>query len=325
MSVKEKLLCILEANRETDLSGEEIAGQLGVSRTSVWKAVKALKEEGYQIEGVNNRGYRLQQSSDVLSEPGIRLTLEETYQKFPIEVQKVVDSTNVELKRRALDCGVHGLTLLAEEQTGGKGRLGRSFYSPAGTGIYMSILLKPELVGSDAVLITTATSVAVCRAIQKTLGVQPQIKWVNDIYMGDKKICGILTEAISDFEIGKIDFVVVGIGINYRTEEFPDDLKERAGCLGGNHSGVPRNLLVAAVLNEFWKIYEQLPGREFMADYRKCSNVIGKRVRFQQRGDWQEAYALDIDENGGLIVEYEKENGEKVTRTLHTGEITLRV
>lgn len=324
MSVKTKLLSILEANRETDLSGEEIANQLGVSRTSVWKAVKALKEEGYQIEGINNRGYRLQKSTDVLSEQGIRLELEEKNQKFPIEVHKILDSTNVELKRRALEGGIHGLTLLAEEQTGGKGRLGRSFYSPPGTGIYMSILLKPEIGGSDAILITTATSVAVCRGIQKVLGIQPQIKWVNDVYLGDKKICGILTEAISDFEIGKIDSVVVGIGINYRTEDFPEELKNRAGCIGGE-SQVPRNSLVAAVLNEFWEIYEHLTERKFMEDYRKCSNVIGKDVRFLENEMWQEARAVDIDNDGGLVVEYEGGDEAIMRRTLHTGEITLRV
>lgn len=323
MSVKTKLLSILEANRETDLSGEEIANQLGVSRTSVWKAVKALKEEGYQIEGINNRGYRLQKSTDVLSEQGIRLELEEKNQKFPIEVHKIVDSTNVELKRRALEGGVHGLTLLAEEQTGGKGRLGRSFYSPPGTGIYMSILLKPELDGADVVLVTTAASVAVCRGVQKTLGIEPQIKWVNDVYLGDKKICGILTEAISDFEMGKIDTVVVGIGINYRTDEFPDELKEKAGSVASGKN-VPRNVLVAAVLNEFWDIYENITKREFMKEYRKYSNVIGKEVRFLERDVWQEGKALDIDDDGGLIVECIGEDGHSFTRTLHTGEITLR-
>ena len=163
-----------------------------------------------------------------------------------------------------------------------------------------------------------------CRGIQKVLGIQPQIKWVNDVYLGDKKICGILTEAISDFEIGKIDSVVVGIGINYRTEDFPEELKNRAGCIGGE-SQVPRNSLVAAVLNEFWEIYEHLTERTFMEDYRKCSNVIGKDVRFLENQTWQEARAIDIDNDGGLVVEYEGEEGTVVRRTLHTGEITLRV
>lgn len=324
MSVKTELLSILEANRERDLSGEEIAGRLGVSRTAVWKAVKSLKQEGYVIQAVNNRGYRLQESTDVLSAEGIRLELHQKYKNFPIEVYKKLESTNVELKRRALDGGVHGLTLLAEEQTGGKGRLGRSFYSPPGTGIYMSVLLKPELGGSDAILITTAASVAVCRGIQNVLGIEPRIKWVNDVYYEDKKVCGILTEAISDFEMGRIDSVILGIGINYRTEDFPGELKDRAGCVG-RESRIPRNDLAASVLNEFWNLYEHLTEREFMDEYRKRSNVIGKEVCFLEKETWQEARALGIDDDGGLIVEYEETGGQKKRRTLRTGEITLRV
>lgn len=324
MSVKTELLSILEANREKDLSGEELAKKMGVSRTSIWKAVKALKNEGYLIEAANNRGYRLQEKTDVLSEEGIRLELDKKYQDFSIEVHKTLDSTNEEIKRRILDGAAHGLTMLAEQQTKGKGRLGRNFYSPAGTGIYMSILIKPELEGSDAVLITTATSVAVCRGIRKVLGLEPQIKWVNDIYLRDKKICGILTEAISDFEMGKIDSIIVGIGINYSTDDFPEELRERAGSLGAeNH--VPRNELVAAVLNEFWEIYNDITGREFMEEYRRRSNVIGKEVRFLEKDVWQEAKALDIDEDGGLVVEYADSDGKRVKRTLHTGEITLRI
>lgn len=324
MSVKTELLSILEANRETSFSGEEIAKKLGVSRTSVWKAVKALKEEGYCIEAANHKGYRLQESTDVLSEEGIRLGLDKKYQRFPIKVFKTIDSTNVEVKRRVLEGASHGLTVLSEEQTNGKGRLGRSFYSPAKTGIYMSILVKPELAGTDAVLITTATSVAVCRGIRRVLGVSPQIKWVNDIYLGDRKICGILTEAISDFEMGKIDSVIVGIGINYKTDDFPEELQGKAGCVGGE-SNVPRNKLVAAIINEFWNIYETITDRSFMEEYRECSNVIGRDVRFVENNVWQEGKALDIDPDGGLVVECIGKTGKKERRTLHTGEITLRV
>lgn len=324
MSVKTELLSILEANRERDLSGEEIAGRLGVSRTAVWKAVKSLKQEGYVIQAANNRGYRLQESTDVLSAEGIRLGLHAKYKKLPIEVQKKVDSTNIELKRRALEGGVHGLTLLAEEQTGGKGRLGRSFYSPPGTGIYMSLLLKPDMDGADAVLITTAAAVAVCRGLHRVLGIEPRIKWVNDVYYEGKKVCGILTEAITDFEMGRIDSVILGIGINYRTEDFPDGIRDRAGSVG-QESRIPRNDVTASVLNEFWNIYEHLAEREFMEEYRERSNVIGKDVRFLEGETWQDARALGIDDDGGLIVAYGTEDGGMVQRTLRTGEITLRV
>lgn len=324
MSVKTDLLSILEANRGKDLSGEELARELGVSRTSIWKAIKALKSEGYQIGAVNNRGYRLLEMTDVLSEEGIRLELDDRCRKFPIKVYKTIDSTNVEAKRIALENGVHGMTLLAEEQTKGKGRLGRNFYSPANTGIYMSILLKPELAGSDAILVTTAASVAVCRGIRNVLGICPQIKWVNDVYWENRKICGILTEAVSDFEMGKIDTVVVGIGINYKTEDFPQDLEKRAGSVAMDTS-VPRNRLAAAVINEFWEIYSHLTDRSFMKEYREYSNVIGKEIRFLEQGEWREGRALDIDDDGGLVVECLEEEGRKRVRVLHTGEITLRV
>lgn len=315
---------MLEANRESDLSGEEMANRLGVSRTAIWKAVKALREEGYQIEAVNNRGYRLQETTDILSAEGIRLELEEPYRALPIEVCKKVDSTNTELKRRALDGGEHGLVLLAEEQTGGKGRLGRRFYSPPGTGIYMSILLRPELEGADTILVTTAASVAVCRGIRAVLGVETQIKWVNDVYYQDKKICGILTEAVTDCEVGRVDSVVVGIGINYRTEDFPEELKSRAGSVG-KRSLIPRNRLAAAVISEFFDIYGHLTERTFLEEYRRRSNVLGRRVRFLEQDVWQEAEAIDIDDDGGLVVECGGEQGERVRRILHTGEITLRV
>ncbi len=330
MSVKSRLLSLLEAGRGTNLSGEQLAVELGVSRTAVWKAVNALREEGYQIEAGNNRGYRLQKSSDVLSQEGIRPRLDDRCRKIVVEVHKILDSTNEEAKRRLLDGAEEGLVVLAEQQTKGKGRLGRNFYSPSGTGIYMSILLRPQVYGPDVILITTAASVAVCRGLEKVLGISAQIKWVNDVYVDERKVCGILTEAISDSELGKIDSVIVGIGINYRTEEFPEEIRERAGAVAKT-ADVPRNYLVAAVINEFWKIYEEIPDHSFLKDYKERSNVIGRDIRFQERGVWQEAKAVDIDDDGGLVVEYWKETGEagkaveKVVRTLHTGEITLRV
>ncbi len=331
MSVKEEVLTLLEANRSEDLSGQQIADLLQVSRTAVWKAVKNLEEEGYEIHAASNRGYRLLNDSDVLSEAGIRLSLESAYKDYPVVVLKDTDSTNQEVKRRALEGARHGLLVLAEHQTAGKGRKGRGFYSPDRAGIYMSILFRPTGENaSNVVLITTAAAVAVCRAIRKTLGEQPQIKWVNDVYLRGRKICGILTEAVSDFESGGIDTVVVGIGINYREPEggFPEEIRQTAGvvCEGGKI--VPRNVLVAEVANELYRLYEGLSQKTFMEDYKKWSNVLGKEVRFstgyanvpESEGQWQYGTAVDIDEDGGLVVLVDGK--EKVLRT---GEITLRV
>lgn len=324
MSVKAEVLAILEANREKSISGEELASRLQVSRTSIWKAIKALREEGYEIEAANNRGYCLCQTSDILNEEGIRLHLEGLAADYPLEVHKVLDSTNTECKRRVIEGAPHGLTILAEEQTAGRGRLGRDFYSPAKTGIYMSILVHPSMDGSDAMLLTTAASVAVCRGLTKVLPVEPQIKWVNDIYLNGKKVCGILTEAISNFEMGKIDAVIVGIGINYRTEEFPEDIKDRAGAVETT-SDIPRNQLVAAVLNAFWEIYEHIEDREFIKEYRQRSMVLGKDIRILEKGQWKEATAVDVNDDGGLVIQIENPDGSIGQRVLQTGEITLRL
>ena len=331
MSVKTEVLKLLETHRQEDLSGQQIAEKLGVTRAAVWKAVNALKKEGYRIEAANNRGYRLNMESAVLSAEGIVPQLKEEYRNREVVVYKSVDSTNQEVKRRALDGAEEGLVVLSEEQTAGKGRKGRSFYSPAGTGIYMSALFHPAPEKTkDVVLITTAASVAVCRAVRKVLQEEPQIKWVNDVYFRGKKICGILTEAISDFESGQIDSVVVGIGINYREPEggFPEELRDLVGSVCTEKIVVPRNDLAAAIINELYEIYDNLADRTFLEDYKKWSNVLGKQVRFStmyrvsgDESEWQYGKAVDIDRDGGLVVLME--NGEE--QVLRTGEISLRV
>lgn len=324
MSVKENVLTLLEASREKDLSGQDIAERLGVTRAAVWKAVKALKQEGYAIEAVSNRGYRLLSTSDVLSVEGIRLSLKKPYRDCPMEVYKCIDSTNLQAKKRALDGAKEGLVVLAEEQTAGRGRKGRSFLSPPGTGIYVSVLFRPTPEQStDMVLITTATAVAICRGIRNVLQEEPTIKWVNDVYLRGKKVCGILTEAISDFESGRIDTVVVGIGINYREpkEGFSEEIRDIAGAICTEQQQVPRNELVAAILNELFDLYEGLSQRTFLEDYRRWSCVIGKEVKYTSGTEWVYGRAVAIDDEGGLVVEREDGSNE----VLRTGEITLRV
>ena len=324
MSVKTKVLMLLEANRDCDLSGQDIAGQLGVTRAAVWKAVKALKDEGYEIGAANNRGYRLMGKSDVLSAEGIRPCLRECYQDNEIVVYKSTASTNLDVKKRALDGAKEGLVVLSEEQTAGRGRRGRSSSSPSGTGIYMSFLFRPKPEQStDVVLITTAASVAVCRAIRKVLCEEPSIKWVNDVYLGGKKVCGILTEAVSDFESGRIDTVVVGIGINYREpkEGFSSDIRDVAGAVCTKENSTPRNTLAAAVMNELFSLYEGLSEKTYMEDYRRWSNVLGRRVRFSSGDGWAYGTAAEIDDDGGLRIR--TDDGEE--QVLRTGEISLRV
>lgn len=190
MSLKQQLLTALEQHRDTFLSGQKLADALGVSRNAVWKAICALREEGYQIKAVTNAGYQLATNCDILSADGIRTHLAPTYQDIQIKVYANVDSTNDEAKRLLANGLKDKALIVANSQTHGKGRQGRSFYSPPGSGVYMSLILQPKADLSQAIATTTMAAVAVTEAIEETTTISPQIKWVNDVYVDGKKICG---------------------------------------------------------------------------------------------------------------------------------------
>ncbi len=236
-----------------------------------------------------------------------------------------IDSTNEELKRRSFDGAPHGTLAVANRQTAGKGRMGRSFYSPADTGIYMSILLRPEVEFSEGLLITSAASVAVCRAIEKVTDVSCEIKWVNDICINGKKICGILAEAVMSAGDKIPESIVLGIGINVNTADFPEEVRSRAGALvEGDRTTLDtdslRSAVAAGVYDEVTDIYKDMLSRRFIEEYRRRSNVIGKQIRYGSGNSFQTGTAIDIDNNGGLIVRTE----EGSTITLSTGEISVR-
>lgn len=335
MSTKDKVLKILEENKGSSISGEDIAVQLNVSRSAVWKAIQELRKEGYTIEALTNKGYSLSTDNDVISVQGILPYINNPDIKNRIYVYKTIESTNLTAKKMALDGALPGTVVIAEEQTQGRGRRGRSFFSPADTGIYMSILLKPNFDPSKSVLITTAASVAVCRAIEAVTGIYSQIKWVNDIYVQDKKVCGILTEAVTDFESGHIEHIVLGIGINFKTSsnDFPQDIRTIAGSIyQGNTKGMAsRNQLIAEIINELFVINEKLEAREFIKEYRSRSMVLEKEIKVIKGGSYVDmnsalesapmAIAIDIDEDGGLVVQYPDGSRE----TLSSGEISIRV
>ena len=194
---------------DTYVSGEGLASALGISRTAVWKAIGQLKEQGYEIESVTRKGYRLLSRSDVLSEGGIRRHLK--HPELSLQVFSTIGSTNTELKALAARNAEAGLALVASQQTAGRGRLGRSFYSPPDTGIYLSLLLRPRLRAQEATAITAAAAVAVAETLEELSGEPMEIKWVNDVYHHGRKVAGILTEAAMDFESGFLSYVVVGI------------------------------------------------------------------------------------------------------------------
>jgi len=329
-SLKSRVLATLEENKGVNLSGEVLAENLDVSRAAVWKAIKALQSDGYAITAVTNRGYSLALESDVLSEQGILPYLDESLRPAPqnhdsvyIKVFQTVESTNKTAKQLALDGAPHATVVLAERQTAGRGRQGRSFFSPSCSGIYMSLLLKPNFDVHKSVLITTAASVAVSRAVQKVCGAEPRIKWVNDIYIDRKKVCGILTEAVTDIESGQVESIVLGIGINCQEPEggFPEELKEIIGIVPNVTS---KNALAAQVINEVMTLLPNIEAREFIEEYKLRSMVLNQEINVIKGGSSAAgipAVALGIDDDGGLIVKY---SGGKV-ETLNTGEISIRL
>lgn len=210
--LRDQVLALLKAG-DAPCSGEGMSRTLGVSRAAVWKAVEALRQEGYVISSAPHRGYRLEDSPDLLSPGELAGALAGRTVGAALLCLDTVDSTNNELKRRA-DTRPDGLAVLAQEQTGGRGRLGRSFVSPAGKGLYLSVLLRPQCVLADAGMLTAWTAVAVCRALERCCGVRAGIKWPNDIVLEGRKLCGILTELELEAETAALRHVIVGVGIN---------------------------------------------------------------------------------------------------------------
>ncbi|MEG2199774.1 MAG: biotin--[acetyl-CoA-carboxylase] ligase [Anaerovorax sp.] len=330
MSTKDRIIKILEESQGAVISGETLAQSIGVSRAAVWKSISELRKEGFIIDAATNNGYSLSPSSDVISIPGIlNHCTGSPINGEQLHLFKTLDSTNLTAKKMALDGAPHGTIVISEQQTAGRGRMGRDFFSPASSGIYMSMLLKPTFDTSRAVLITTAASVAVSRAIEATTGFRVQIKWVNDLYLKGKKICGILTEGVTNFETNHIDSIVLGIGINFRAPEtaFPEELAEIAGALFTHDSSdCTRNQLIGNIITEMFSMIETLEDRQFIQEYKERSLVLGKEINVIKGGELFPATALDIDLDGGLVVNYKNDNpGESQIATLNSGEISIRL
>lgn len=321
MEISDHILHILRESQYA-VSGESIASQLGVSRSGVWKAVKKLREDGYWIEATTNKGYRLISESGVLSPENIRRRLGPGMEGIEIDLRDEVTSTNTVLKELAERGRPEGLVLIAENQVNGKGRLGRSFYSPKGSGLYMSILLRPDLPSEDSPAITTAAAVAVAEAVRAVTGKETRIKWVNDVYLDGKKICGILTEAAIDFENRKLNYAVLGIGVNILEPPggFPPEISEVAGALYKDESPEgAMTKLAAEILNRFFRFYRALPDRSYMGAYKKLSLLTGMEITFQQGRETWEGTVLGIDDEAHLLVRLA--SGEE--KAFGAGEVTI--
>lgn len=320
--MKAEILALL---RESDkfVSGQELCNRFGVSRTAVWKVINQLKKEGYRIEAVQNKGYHMVSSPDLLSKYELESRLDTQWLGKEIVYKEVVGSTNAEVRKLAEDGAKDGLLVVADSQTQGKGRRGRIWQSPKGTNLYFSMLLKPEFEPDKASMITLVAAYSVAKVIRETTGLDAKIKWPNDIVVGKKKVCGILTEM--SMERDYIHHVVVGIGINVNEEKFPEELEEMAtslkkekGCL------VSRANLLSAILLQFeWDYLKFLAMedlRPFLDEYNKILVNKGALVKvLDPKGEFS-GIAGGIGADGRLIVF--KENGQ--IEAVYAGEVSVR-
>lgn len=318
MGTKDQLIALLEENGREFLSGEQMATKLGVSRAAVWKAVNSLREQGLPVESAPGGGYRLAPGADWLDENSVQRHLEGEY---PVRVFDEVDSTNLAGKRWAIDGAPHGALLVAGRQTQGRGRLGRHFVSPPG-GLYLSVVLRPRETAAASVLITAAAAVAVCRAVSELCGIELSIKWVNDLFVGTKKCCGILTEAGTGMESGSIEYMVVGIGINLTTRpvDFGEARETASSLYPGGVAPVSRAKLAARVHQRLLEAFDTLETREFLTEYRDRSLVLGKMVTVMVKCPYI-AKAVEIDDEARLVVE--KADGR--LESISYGEISVKM
>lgn len=329
MKTKEVVLLYLQEHTGEPISGEIMALALNKSRTSIWKAIQSLKKEGYSIESSTNKGYTLSQNNDVLSEQ--QITQELIQQHHPIDwiiqTMESTTSTNDLAKLYANHNSTTPAIFISEEQTAGRGRLGRKFVSPSKTGLYISLCLFPTIALEDLSLITCATAVACVETLEELTGKSLNIKWVNDLFYQDKKVGGILTEVISDFESQQVQALIVGMGINLidSPQSFPEELHSIVGSIFPSkteydNSSFNRNHFIAQFLEKWTFYYQNLSKRDFIESYKEHSNVIGKSIKVIEGTQVHHAYAKDIDENGHLIIEKE----DNTLHSLSYGEVSIR-
>lgn len=322
--MKEEVLSVLKSNPGVYISGQSLSDKLSVSRTAIWKYINALKEEGYEIESASKKGYRLVASPDLLTSDEVIPFLNtkcigRNYFHFD-----TLESTNTKAKELASKPGLDGAVVVSEEQTTGKGRLGRNWVSPKHRGVWMSVILKPDIEPSSVPKIVHIAAAAVILAMQE-LGINASVKWPNDIILNGKKVCGILTEMSG--EINHIDYVVVGIGINANLalEDIPPEITEKASSLYvETGSAVDRKCLAAKVLNHFETLYlDFLETGTIDASLRICrdnSILLGRDIRIIARSKERRARAVDLSIDGELIVQFEDGRIEPIS----SGEVSVR-
>lgn len=304
------------------VSGEGISSALGVSRMAVNMAIKSLRAEGYVIESSTKKGYCLISGPNALN-PGELLGCLSPERMETVHCLDTVDSTNKYLKALAMEGAPAGTTVIADEQTGGRGRLGRSFASPKGTGIYFSYLLRPEAAPADTAVLTAWTAVAMARAIEKVSGFAPGIKWVNDLVWQGKKVCGILTEMAVEGETAQVQYIVVGIGVNVGQDAFDGELEQKAASLKMvTGKEISRAALAAEMLRQMDALGADFPKKaeEYLQAYREACVVPGREVMLVRRDEVLRGTALEVTEDFSLKVRFADGSVEDVS----SGEVSVR-
>lgn len=320
--MKSEILRLLKEN-DTYISGQQLCEQFQVSRTAIWKVIDQLKKEGYQIEAVRNKGYRLIESPDVMSKAEIDSLVDTKWAGKNVIYYDETDSTNNRAKEAGNNKEPHGTLFVADMQMAGKGRRGRVWKSPSGSSIYMTILLYPDIPPVKAPQLTLIMAIAVAEGIREVTGLETKIKWPNDIVVNGKKICGILTEMST--EIDYINHVVIGIGINVNMESFPEDIAKTATSLRIEAGKEFRRFeLIATIMEHFEKAYEAVCEagslEPIMEDYNRLLVNCGRRVRVLEPEHEYDALALGIDKTGELQVECE--DGSR--KSVFAGEVSVR-
>ena len=320
--LRDEVLALLKAQGGAPLSGEAMSQKLGVSRAAVWKAMEALRQEGYTISSAPRRGYALEGSPDLLSpgelmDPGRKIGSN-------LVCLDTVDSTNNEVKRRAVDQVPEGLVVVSAQQTGGRGRRGRSFVSPPG-GLYLSALLRPDCPLEQVSALTAWSAVAVCDAVEAVCGIRPGIKWPNDVILEGRKLCGILTELELEGETAALRYVVVGIGVNLSqtADDFGPQVAPVAISLAQALGRAPRRAEVAsALLDALDKLDRDFPGQwdQWLERYRKDCITVGRPIKVLRGQEERTGTAVGVDDTFALVVEW----ADGTREALSSGEVSVR-
>lgn len=320
--MKEEILMLLR-NADGYISGQELCNRFGVSRTAVWKAINQLKEAGYEIEAQQNKGYRLMAAPDLMTEAEIKSLMHTEWVAKEVLYFDTIDSTNTKAQELAEKGYPSGTLVVADKQESGKGRRGRSWVSPSGTGIFMTLMIKPDINPNNASMLTLVAALAVAKAITSVTGEEAMIKWPNDIVVNSKKVCGILTEMNAQFDY--INHIVVGIGINVHNESFPEEISQMASSLmieaGGKR--FHRAQIIAETMSYFEQYYDTfLKTQDLSALVREYDELLVNRNKSVRVLDPKEPFdgkAMGITPKGELIVDTWESR-----KLVSSGEVSVR-